>query len=298
MFPIFKTPQEACDAMNVSLDKALPPSGGHIRLMHKDSKTHDRSVYLNVFTEKSGCLYDFRTRETVFWISDKNISKFNLNNRTVEKSKSNRELMKKLLRVATQIQQHPYLERKHLRMYANYPLYELRRKYVEKLYNSWFMKHFQGERFILVPMQDSQGNIQTAQLINEKGDKRFLTGSTKNYFFTTHDLTNANVIGFAEGVATALSVAQIHGFPVVATMSCSQFRNVVPIVKENYPQAKLIVLSDVGNGEQEARKVAWENSVRFASPRFTDEDIKKFEKLNQCRPTDFNDYFVLTGDLP
>ena len=298
MKKLFKSPQEACDALNVILDKPVPPPGGHLRLMHKNSRTHDRSVYLNVYTENFGCVYCFRTKQKVFWNSENNdLSSFH-QTQLIESRKSNYELMKRLLRVATRIKAHLYLEKKCLRAYANYPLYELRRKYVEKLYSVSFMKNFQGERFILVPMQDKHGRFQTAQLINENGDKRFLRGSTKNYFFSIGDLKNAEVIGIAEGVATALSVSQIEVFPVVAAMSCSQFCNVVPIIKATYPKAKLIVLSDIGNGEQEARKVAFENSVHFVVPHFSKEEIEEFEQLTNNKPTDFNDYFILRGDLP
>ena len=297
MNEIFDSPQEACDAMNVLLDKPVPPPGMRVRLMHKDSRTHDRSVYMNSYTENFGCLYSFRTQQKFFWNLKKEHSKLSQENRTVLARKSNYELMKKLMKVASPIKSHPYLERKHLTQYKCYPLFELDRQYVEKLYNQKFMMNFQGEKFILVPMQDKYGKIQTAQLINENGDKRFLQGSTKNYFFSTGDLTNAKVIGIAEGAATALSIAQVEGFPVVAAMSCSQFCNIVPVIKKIHPKAKLIVLSDVGNGEQEAKRVALVNYVRSISPCFSKEDIENFEYQTNKKPTDFNDYYILNGDL-
>ncbi len=297
MNEIFDSPQAACDAMNVLLDKPIPPPGMRVRLMHKDSRTHDRAVYMNSYTENFGCLYSFRTKQKFFWNIEKGDSKHSEEHRSVVPRKSNYELMKKLLKVARPIKSHPYLERKHLTEYKRYPLFELDRQYVEKLYNKKFMKNFHGEKFILVPMQDKYGKIQTAQLINETGVKRFLRGSTKNYFFSTGDLINEKVIGIAEGVATALSIAQVEGFPVIATMSCSQFCNIVPIIKKDHPKTKLIVLSDVGNGEQEAKRVALENSIRFVSPVFTKEDIENFVSKTNQNPTDFNDYYILNGDL-
>ena len=297
MNAIFDSPQAACNAMNVLLDKPVPLPGMRVRLMHKDSRTHDRAVFMNSYTENFGCLYSFRTKQKFFWNIKKKDSKHSEEHRTVVPRKSNYELMKKLMKVASPIKSYPYLERKHLTEYKRYPLFELDCKYVEKLYNKKFMMNFRGEKFILVPMQDKYGKIQTAQLINETGIKRFLRGSTKNYFFSTEDLIDAKVIGIAEGVATALSIAQVEGFPVVATMSCSQFCNIVPIIKKDHPKAKLIVLSDVGNGEQEAKRVALENSIRSVSPRFTKEDIEDFESKTNQIPTDFNDYYILNGDL-
>lgn len=297
MNEIFDSPQAACDAMNVLLDKPVPPPGMRVRLMHKDSRTHDRSVYMNSYTENFGCLYSFRTQQKFFWSIQTRDFQNSHEHRTVLPCKSNYELMKKLMKVASPIKSHPYLERKHLTQYKCYPLFELDRQYVKKLYNQKFMINFRGEKFILVPLQDKDGKIQTAQLINENGDKRFLRGSTKNYFFSTGDLINAKVIGIAEGVATALSIAQVEGFPVIAAMSCNQFCNIVPVIKKNNPNATLIVLSDVGNGEQEAKRVALENFVRFVSPRFSKEDIENFESQTNKKPTDFNDYYILNGEL-
>lgn len=297
MNAIFDSPQAACDAMNVLLDKPVPPPGMRVRLMHKDSRTHDRSVCMNSYTENFGCLYSFRTQQKFFWNLKKEDAKHGQEHRSVLPRKSNYELMKKLMKVASPLMSHPYLERKHLTQYKCYPLFEIDRQFIEKLYSQKFMMNFQGEKFILVPMQDKYGKIQTAQLINENGDKRFLQGSTKNYFFSTGDLINAKIIGIAEGVATALSIAQVEGFPVVAAMSCSQFYNIVPIIKKDHPKAKLIVLSDAGNGEQEAKNIALENSIRSVSPHFTKEDIENFKSKTNQNPTDFNDYYILNGDL-
>ena len=82
-------------------------------------------------------------------------------------------------------------------------------------------------------------------------------------------------------------------------MSCTRFPTIVPLIKKHYPQAKIIVLGDCGHGEAEAKSVALLNNVPFVSPSFSEEQIALFKKLTRTTnsPTDFNDYYIVTGDL-
>lgn len=302
----FDSAQQACDAIGAVLDRPLPAPGKHIRLKHFDSRTNNRSIYLNVNPDgDGGCVYSFRTNEIIFWSSKnkldqtKKVLKKTANKSYPKSNESNEALVKKLLAAATKIKKHPYLQRKYLTKFAQYPLYEINRKEIEKVYREILFKYFSGDRFILVPLQDINGNFQTAQLINEGGEKRFLKGSIKNYFFITQSIQTSKIIGIAEGVATALSVTQVKKIPVVAAMSCNQFKRIVPLIKKSFPDASLIVLADKGNGEQEARKVALENGVRFAVPDFSEiseKRIAQFFDLEE-QPNDFNDYFILEGKL-
>ena len=303
---LFDSAQQACDAIGAVLDRPLPAPGGHIRLKHFDSHTNNRSICLNVNADgKGGSVFSFRTNEIFFWSSrnkfDQSKKVFKKpHNKNIEKNdESNAALIKKLLAVARRIKNHPYLQRKHLMRFDEYPLYEINRKDIEKVYTEISFKYFPGNRFILVPLQDINGNFQTAQLINEGGEKRFLKGSIKNYFFITQKIQTSKIIGIAEGVATALSVTQVKKFPVVAAMSCNQFKRIVPLIKKTFPDASLIVLADKGNGEQEAKKVALENGVRFAVPDFSEISEKRIAQFFDLaeQPNDFNDYFILEGQL-
>ena len=203
--------------------------------------------------------------------------------------------MKKLLNVATQIGDHPYLKQKGLTRYEDYPLYELSSKYVDRIYNK---RSLRESRVILAPLQDIHGTIRTVQFINEAGKKFFIKGGMKGCFFLTKELKSAEIIGIAEGVATALSVSQVQGFPVVAAMSCCNLKNIAQIIKEHYPKAELIILADKGgNGEKMAKEAARQTSSRVAVPEFTDEEVDKFKKQTGKEPNDFNDYYLVRGEL-
>ena len=305
MKTVFKNPIDACRAIEARFEGKLPEPGKHIRLMHCDSRTGNRSVCLNVYADaRGGYLYSFRDGISVEWRwSDADKQKYLKNCLTLREEvpalSSNAKLVKKLLKKAKPIKKHSYLESKHLRKYENYPLYEISRQSLNNLYSKELTNCLVGDRFILVPLLDIGGHLHSAQLIDEEGRKRFLKGKIVKSFFTTQELSNAQVIGIAEGVATALSVTQVEGFPVVAAMSCTRFRTIVPLIKKHYPQAKIIVLGDCGHGETEAKSVALSNNVPFVSPSFSEEQIALFKKLTRTTnsPTDFNDYYVVKGIL-
>ena len=150
----------------------------------------------------------------------------------------------------------------------------------------------------MAPLQDIHGSIRTVQFINEAGKKFFIKGGMKGCFFLTKELKSAEIIGIAEGVATALSVSQVQGFPVVAAMSCCNLKNIAQIIKEHYPKAELIILADKGgNGEKMAKEAARQTSSRVAVPEFTDEEVDKFKKQTGKEPNDFNDYYLVRGEL-
>lgn len=50
----FDSAQQACDAIGAVLDRPLPAPGKHIRLKHFDSRTNNRSIYLNVNPDGEG----------------------------------------------------------------------------------------------------------------------------------------------------------------------------------------------------------------------------------------------------
>lgn len=289
------------------LDKPLPRPGQKITVRSVEDPVGKTSMLLNVYGEingkKWGSIYSFKTYITSLWsdleggrwIAEKRVNKTRRNEVREEINQSNVELVKKLLNVATQIGDHPYLKQKGLTRYEDYPLYELSSKYVDRIYNK---RSLRESRVILAPLQDIHGTIRTVQFINEAGKKFFIKGGMKGCFFLTKELKSAEIIGIAEGVATALSVSQVQGFPVVAAMSCCNLKNIAQIIKEHYPKAELIILADKGgNGEKMAKEAARQTSSRVAVPEFTDEEVDKFKKQTGKEPNDFNDYYLVRGEL-
>ena len=82
MKTIFKNPIDACRAIEARFEGKLPEPGKHIRLMHCDSRTGNRSVCLNVYADaRGGYLYSFRDGISVEWRwSDADKQKYLKNN--------------------------------------------------------------------------------------------------------------------------------------------------------------------------------------------------------------------------
>ena len=116
MKTVFKNPIDACRAIEARFEGKLPEPGKHIRLMHCDSRTGNRSVCLNVYADaRGGYLYSFRDGIGVEWRwSDADKQKYLKNCLTLREEvpalSSNAKLVKKLLKKAKPIKKHSYLE--------------------------------------------------------------------------------------------------------------------------------------------------------------------------------------------
>ena len=300
---IYESVREACEAIGAEFNGELPSIGKSLRLKGRSDKEGQTSIILNVHGDCFGTIHNFRNDETVGWRNSdtektlhwRTVTKVRKRTNGNKSMQTNKKMMAYLLKRATPLGEHPYLKRKGLTHFEKYPLYEIRRSYVSPLYKQHC---FNDERLILVPLQDIDGNIRTAQFISEKGDKIFLPGSMKGCFFCTHKLQNAKTIGLAEGVATALSIAQVKNIAVVAAMSCSQLENIAKLIKSRYQTATLVIFADKGgNGEKLARNVAVKTNSYVRVPKFSEFEIEKFKQLTGTEPTDFNDLYLIKGKL-
>ena len=105
-------------------------------------------------------------------------------------------------------------------------------------------------------------------------------------------------IGIAEGIATALSISQVKGFPCVAARSCGNLCATAKTLRNRFPTATLIVCGDKGNGEEAAKKAQKEANARIAAPEFDQQLIERFKRITgDDSPTDFNDYFLAKGEI-
>lgn len=144
------------------------------------------------------------------------------------------------------------------------------------------------------------------QTIDAEGVKRFPKGSAhKGAFWAPDSLRRAKEppcrVGIAEGVATAMSVTQVNGFPCVAAGSCGSLKDAALALRMMFPGAELVICSDRGNGEKDAEKAAaavMPHAV-LALPEFTPEDVARYQEMtgSQKAPTDFNDLYAARGLL-
>lgn len=221
-------------------------------------------------------------------------------------------------RAAVPCASHPYLNRKHvksvgtLRQIDHSKAYDILKAYyleVRGFTPVGFQSRAGGFLYkdfplLLVPMRGDVSRIQAVQFIDCNGHKSFLYGCKKSGAYwqseklPEFDPDTTMTIGIGEGVATVLSVKQVKGFPVVAAMDCGNLKPVALEIKSRFPKAKILILSDVGNGEKEALEAAQAVNGQLAIPKFTDALRADFKRLaGKDNPTDFNDYYLAKGEI-
>ena len=209
---------------------------------------------------------------------------------------------------------HSYLTRKHVRPAA--PLGVIDADVVRSIYQrmtgedaSWLWSYklerpMQGP-LLVVPcyLGDFTDRLSSVELIDGAGSKVSLRGGRMSGAFWTPDglieaAKSGSRIGIAEGIATALSISQVKGFPCVAARSCVNLEATAKALKNRFPTATLIVCADRGNGEFQARKAAIATGAGFMRPPFNPTLVAAFKaKTGSDKPTDFNDFFIATGDI-
>lgn len=150
--------------------------------------------------------------------------------------------------------------------------------------------------YLMVPIRDVAGTLWSVQKIYEDGTKRFLTGGKKaGGFHVIGRITVSGVVYVAEGYATAATIHEATGRPVIVCFDAGNIRPVLSQLAAAYPTKDWIIAADndaygaVNVGVVKAREAAKEFGCKVIIPEFSD-TIKK-----EHQPTDFNDLFVLQG---
>jgi putative DNA primase/helicase len=144
-------------------------------------------------------------------------------------------------------------------------------------------------QLLVVPVK-IDGQVSSCQLIDGNGRKYFLpSGILKAGYWATGPIPEgdgtASTILLAEGAATALSCHGATGHPTLAAMSCGNLPAVATAIRKQYPAARLIVCSDKGNGEADARRAALEVGGLLAIPEI-DGPGSDFNDLHQAAGPD------------
>ncbi len=100
----------------------------------------------------------------------------------------------------------------------------------------------QGDR-LLIPIRDENGEIQTLQTIDGKGNKRFHPGGkVKGHCHLIG--TPGEVLVIAEGYSTGASIHEATGHPVAVAMNAGNLKPVAEAMRRKYPDARLILAAD------------------------------------------------------
>jgi putative DNA primase/helicase len=190
--------------------------------------------------------------------------------------------------------EHPYLTRKQLK--ATETLRELEAVELRTLlgYEASSEEEILTGRVLIVPVWRGE-RLSTLELIDEHGRKSSLAGGAKKggYWMTlpepvTGETASPMLIG--EGMATVLSAHRATGWLAAAALSSGNLSEVAGVLRERFPDAGLIVLGDLGHGEESARQAARHVAAQLALPVFAPQAL-----IDGSRPTDFNDMAVLYG---
>ena len=311
----FRTFEDACEAIGVQAQgaKLMPGRYSRLDLINDPSGRNDGSVWV-AEDASGGCVFNWKTAQRAGW--SKKSQKFFEEHLAYMEKQHKRERCANtanlLLSRATPVSSHPYLEKKRVTPHvgtlfclSNADVNEVMAE--EGYFTNYgtpyapFAKYALKTPLLLVPLL-RDGKLATVQLIAPDSSKRFLKGGhVSGAYWRTRSLqefADSPVIGIAEGIATALSVDLVDDFPCVAAMSCMNLGYVAQIIRRVFPLKKIIILADAGRGEEHAEKAALLSGGIVAVPRFDEYEIAECARLTgNPNPTDWNDYYVSTGEL-
>ena len=149
---------------------------------------------------------------------------------------------------------------------------------------------------LLVPMSDDSGEVQSLQIIGDDGSKKFLKGGKfQGCYFIIGSLPNANRVLICEGYATAATLHEATGYPVVVAFSAGNLPAVSTFIRSQCPDTPITVCADddilvTGNpGVTKAAEAAAIVDGDYLLPDFGDD--------RPDEATDFNDMAACLGLL-
>lgn len=167
---------------------------------------------------------------------------------------------------------------------------------------------YKDEKQLIIPLANIKGELQTIQIINEKGDKRFLKNGTKRgnfYSFKPIDNTKPTIVteGFATGqtIYDTLDKQEQDKYNVVSCIDSSNIMPVVEALKQENDNAKFIICADndlkteittgrnIGVEKAMQVKEKYKEDVKVIIPQIT-----KLEAINN-KLSDFNDILTHKG---
>lgn len=151
-------------------------------------------------------------------------------------------------------------------------------------------------RVAVIPMRDIDEKLWSYQLLNTK-NKLFAKGArADSLFHFLKPITDGRPFGVAESYATAATVFELTGLPVVCIFSSIYFESSSLILRERYPNSKMILFADndrhlannIGVLKAQAAQAALKENVEIAIPDFGNIEPSK-------DASDWNDLLRLKG---
>lgn len=213
-----------------------------------------------------------------------------------------------ILRECKPVVNHPYLTRKHIK--PTNTMFEIDAKVVDSIFaergirnesTGQFFKTGLHGRLLVTPLY--KGNeLKTLQFIDSNGNKQYMKGGNpKGAYWLSRpieDYYESDLIGIGEGVATVRSVELVERFPCVAVTTCHNFLAVARYFRGRFQNKRIVILSDIGRGEDQAKQASDAIGALPFQPYFTEQDIQAFKTITgKSNPSDWNDYLIATRRL-
>lgn len=155
---------------------------------------------------------------------------------------------------------------------------------------------------LVIPLRNTAGELRTLQYIKPDGTKNLKKDAEKtgNFFVVGGELSPQRPILYAEGYATAASLHQATGVPVVMTVDAGNMVTVSRNLKALYPDTAHIILGEDdftktdNKGLNKAREAAAAIDGTYIIPQFTEsERAQAFAGTGSF--SDFNDIHSSRG---
>ena len=180
-----------------------------------------------------------------------------------------RKEAERIWNLAKDVASHPYLSRKGVEAHG--------------------VREHEGR--IVIPVQDASGSLHSLQYIDQKGNKRFLTGGAKSGHFFLIGKPNGTLL-LCEGFATGAALHEATGHAVVVAFDAGNLNPVAKQLFSKYPDIVIVVCGDNDArtenniGADKAKAAAQAVGGLFVVPEFKDTTSK---------PTNFNDLATQEG---
>ena len=126
-----------------------------------------------------------------------------------------------------------------------------------------------GDGRLMVPLYDADGHLCSLQYISAEGEKRYHSdGQTSAAYWWLGALEDAKTVYLAEGFATAATIHEVTGQPVVMAYSASNLVPVAGMLRERMT-APIVIVADhdaSGVGQRYAEQASAKYGVRYVIP--------------------------------
>ncbi|MBY4841124.1 LPD7 domain-containing protein [Pantoea sp. DY-5] len=149
---------------------------------------------------------------------------------------------------------------------------------------------------LVIPFQDVDGAFRTLQYIPPDGEKYLFSEAPKAGHFKVvgGTLTDGEPILYAEGYATARSLNQVTGRPVVMTIDAGNMLNVANVLSARYPDSPHLFMVDFDHSKPvNTGLVMGEQAARNTGGKVIIPDFTSAERAAGL--TDFNDVHQSRG---